>query len=699
MARTKQTARKSTGGKAPRKQRAATSARKFRQYMTSQQASGSKGKRSVFINADNVLPGFNFHLPAEADAAFVPHWAAATTRPAPELGAPTEEHWLSLAFASKHNGAEGIAAHGRPPVVLTMVVDTSGSMSCGFRSGGGAAGRKMDVAKRCMRAILRQLCPGDYLSIVTFTTTHEVVLPTTAFSELDLAAISASIDAIAAGGGTTLNQGLEAGIKQTTVKVAKAPKDLLRRTLFLTDMQSGQGDQDQVLDIMQAQASRAAGARSHTTIIGIDVDCSRSTVQRVAMIPGCAYISVASAEEFEASVAEDFVFDIFPIAFNVTVTSPDGSFVFEKAVGSAELAGIASGDKAATLASEFPYPRDASTGLAPGAIRAFKVTPTANVPRGATSVAAKVRVAWTDTLGRRKSDTQTIHIPLLPAKAGTVRRASLRGAVVEERKQHDAGAVQEAASGVYIGTIDQKRSIRKVLALVRYLDMVEAYSLSDTYGGDGASNVEAIRTRVLRAAQDAAAFKSLLQYLKHEFAAAGDTSVFGDGGTNVAVADTVTQIASLAAADEASGRRELATAESAQAAQAGAGNSAVGVGAPVKRGRPSSDKGGAGDDDADAPAALMCPITHVVMTDPVVAADGHTYERSAIMEWLASSKGATSPMTASPLTSTTLIPNHALRGAIADYHIKQAAVIGPRSAAAPSSAKRRRKSKRVASRK
>lgn len=32
--------------------------------------------------------------------------------------------------------------------------------------------------------------------------------------------------------------------------------------------------------------------------------------------------------------------------------------------------------------------------------------------------------------------------------------------------------------------------------------------------------------------------------------------------------------------------------------------------------------------------ALECPITHELMSDPVVAADGHTYERAAIQRSL-----------------------------------------------------------------
>ena len=31
---------------------------------------------------------------------------------------------------------------------------------------------------------------------------------------------------------------------------------------------------------------------------------------------------------------------------------------------------------------------------------------------------------------------------------------------------------------------------------------------------------------------------------------------------------------------------------------------------------------------------FLCPITFEIMQDPVVAADGHSYERSAITKWM-----------------------------------------------------------------
>jgi ubiquitin/uncharacterized protein YegL len=70
---------------------------------------------------------------------------------------------------------------------------------------------------------------------------------------------------------------------------------------------------------------------------------------------------------------------------------------------------------------------------------------------------------------------------------------------------------------------------------------------------------------------------------------------------------------------------------------------------------------------------FLCPITHAVMTDPVVTSDGQTYERAAIERWFAAGH-QTSPLTSSQLESQTLVPNHCLRSMILDLqssHVQQ----------------------------
>jgi hypothetical protein len=74
--------------------------------------------------------------------------------------------------------------------------------------------------------------------------------------------------------------------------------------------------------------------------------------------------------------------------------------------------------------------------------------------------------------------------------------------------------------------------------------------------------------------------------------------------------------------------------------------------------------------DADAMALkraivqnLVCPISHHLFRDPVIAPDGFTYERFCIVKWM--SKQETSPMTNVPMNgvhvSNSLISNHSMK--------------------------------------
>mmetsp|Transcript_16969 Transcript_16969/g.28298 ORF Transcript_16969/g.28298 Transcript_16969/m.28298 type:complete len:316 (-) Transcript_16969:502-1449(-) len=59
---------------------------------------------------------------------------------------------------------------------------------------------------------------------------------------------------------------------------------------------------------------------------------------------------------------------------------------------------------------------------------------------------------------------------------------------------------------------------------------------------------------------------------------------------------------------------------------------------------------------------LRCPICLEIMTDPVLASDGFSYERRAIERWLTTHR--TSPLTGGVLPNQILIPNHRLRQVI-----------------------------------
>jgi len=85
-----------------------------------------------------------------------------------------------------------------------------------------------------------------------------------------------------------------------------------------------------------------------------------------------------------------------------------------------------------------------------------------------------------------------------------------------------------------------------------------------------------------------------------------------------------------------------------------------------------SSRGSVAGDTGEAPETMLCPITQELMTDPVMAEDGYTYERDAIERWFEQKKqsqgglwGGGEQTAPSPMgnhaISTKLIPNNALR--------------------------------------
>nr|XP_011468674.1 PREDICTED: putative U-box domain-containing protein 50 [Fragaria vesca subsp. vesca] len=82
------------------------------------------------------------------------------------------------------------------------------------------------------------------------------------------------------------------------------------------------------------------------------------------------------------------------------------------------------------------------------------------------------------------------------------------------------------------------------------------------------------------------------------------------------------------------------------------------------------DGGVQGEVCNDVPSVFLCPIYQEVMKDPHVAADGFSYEREAIGEWLRMGRD-TSPMTNLQLKHTILVPNRTLRHLIQDWHCKR----------------------------
>lgn len=75
------------------------------------------------------------------------------------------------------------------------------------------------------------------------------------------------------------------------------------------------------------------------------------------------------------------------------------------------------------------------------------------------------------------------------------------------------------------------------------------------------------------------------------------------------------------------------------------------------------------DDGAEPPSPPLdfrCPVSLELMSDPVVASSGQTYDRDSIARWFGSGK-STCPKTGQVLTNLELVPNKALKNLIARW--------------------------------
>ena len=68
---------------------------------------------------------------------------------------------------------------------------------------------------------------------------------------------------------------------------------------------------------------------------------------------------------------------------------------------------------------------------------------------------------------------------------------------------------------------------------------------------------------------------------------------------------------------------------------------------------------------------ITCPLSLEIMEDPVIAADGHTYEREMIKRWFNENRRKEyikSPATGKNLSDRRLIPNQAIKKVIATWN-------------------------------
>jgi len=153
----------------------------------------------------------------------------------------------------------------RPPVNLAIVIDRSGSMK----------GRRIQNAMLAASAAVDRLHDGDVVSVITFDTATQVVVPPTAIDARSRASIDAGIRSIALGGDTCLSCGIDQGI----IELEKN-RDRVERMIVLSDGDANAGVRDVPGFRILAQRARDRGIS--VTTVGVNVDYNERILGAIA---------------------------------------------------------------------------------------------------------------------------------------------------------------------------------------------------------------------------------------------------------------------------------------------------------------------------------------------------------------------------------------------------------------------------------
>jgi hypothetical protein len=553
-------------------------------------------------------------------------------------------------------------------------------------------------------------------------------------------------------------------------------EDRLKRVFFLTDMESSTEDEEGVIAIAQQYAAirnlnkeevqeeakeestsqkrksrrfsakqqipedekliakeenvrySVNGAPTHLTLLGIGVDLSAGTIDKLSCIPGAKYISVINASEF-TGITRDFDFDVTPVALDIQVHFPPELSIV-KGFGSSELNSLAEDSKVARLSSEFPVSKEES-GEMFGGIYLFQLKENHNSSNPVLLSEVKVRVSWFDRYYREQKVGLVIPVVAETLSSGyhltqtnsspsatTSSSSTVSSSSISSNDFGDKGLPKSVALLKYVQALTdyafdssltenhpsdhnsksnnngftkgqqfptptkKQLNLQEVVSLLEdnspLMESIIAWDLEALF--QSASSMKELQSLLLIPLHEdtykelknqffyGLKFSHLKKYLFYELSTCcGDTSL---SSTNMNIIQTIDQVIQFAKDEISKFMKEvqeklqqkmilLNLNKSSDGVTARTGKSNVGKGREKGKGNNAKEK------ENNQMKAFLCPITMAIMSDPVVAADGHSNERKAIEEWL--QHHDTSPCTNDLLPNKYLTSNFTMKSLIQDF--------------------------------
>ncbi len=171
-----------------------------------------------------------------------------------------------LAYVLLETKPTEMMAQVRMPLNFVLVLDHSGSMK----------GAKLNNVKEAVKMVLDRLEPTDYVSVVIFDDTSQVIIPSMPAN--DPVGMKAAIDRIRDAGGTAMSLGMIQGLNE--LRRWNIPNAINRMILLSDGVTYGDADRCRQL----ARDARAAGIAIYP--LGIGADWDENLLDDVGQISG-----------------------------------------------------------------------------------------------------------------------------------------------------------------------------------------------------------------------------------------------------------------------------------------------------------------------------------------------------------------------------------------------------------------------------